>query len=897
MTTTRPPRADLPEGTVTLLFTDIEGSTQLLRRLGPGYADVQETHRRLLRAAFARYGGIEVDTQGDAFMIAFRGAADAAAAGVEAQRALAAHAWPENCRVPVRMGLHTGEPERGPEGYVGIDVVRASRICAVAHGGQILMSQLTRDLLADAGIQTVDLGRHRLKDIAEQERLYQLVAEGLQDAFPPLRTLGGASLPALHHRLVGRQRDLANINTLLARPDVRLVTITGAGGAGKSRLALEAAAAAARERPTHLIGLAPVSDPALVLVEIARALGTREAPGRPIVEGIADVLRGTRTLLFLDNLEHLTESARDISMLLDLVADLDVLTTSRTPLRLLGEHVLPLDPLPIDDASTLFIELAAARGVLLRDDAQQSIREICRRLDGLPLAIELVAARLVVLPPARVLQALDEGLALEMEGPVDLPERQRTLRATIAWSYGLLTETQQELHDALGVFAGGCTLDDLRAVARAGSDFFRDLEALVAWSLVRSDVADGDVRLSMLETVREDAVERLQADGRLDELRRAHAARFVELVLAAEPELSGPDRGQWLDRLEPELDNLRGTLDWLLTSGQVEDALRTLSRLERFWRAHAHVSEARRWLDLGLGLAENVPADARAAALRTAAQQAAAQSDWGAAESMFAEARDLYRSVGLASEEVLVLAYSSFVALRRDELARAEAFAEEAVAIADGIDDLRASSGALSVLGDIYSTQGQHERAIARYEEAVALRTQLGDPLLVTDAVYNLGMACFRAADLTRAESEFVDALAQARELDEAPYVAAAQFMLAVIALGEGGADEAATRARESLALYSQLEDDRSRARCLLVLAATAVEDGSYETAARILGAAEAARGDDEPDEYETPILERYLPELAGHVDPEDQSALMTEGRALGRQALAAAIVSTDTEA
>ena len=357
--TPREPRTDLPHGTVTLLFTDIEGSTQLLRRLGSRYAEVQDTHRRLLRVAFARFGGIEVDTQGDAFMVAFQSASEAASAGVDAQRALAAEAWPDDVRVPVRMGLHTGEPERGPEGYVGIDVVRASRICAVAHGGQILVSQLTRDLLADAGVETVDLGRHRLKDIPEQERLYQLVAKGLSASFPPPRTLGGASLPALHHRLVGRQTDLAHIQTLLSRSDVRLVTITGAGGAGKSRLALEAAASAALERPVHLVGLAPVSDAALVLMEIARTVGAREQGGRTLAEGIGDVLRGTRTwsssITWSTSRRPHTCCGAPRSG-----AGLDVLTTSRAPLPLSGEHVLPLDPLSMENASTLFVEPAAA---------------------------------------------------------------------------------------------------------------------------------------------------------------------------------------------------------------------------------------------------------------------------------------------------------------------------------------------------------------------------------------------------------------------------------------------------------------------------------------------------------------------------------------------------------
>ena len=879
----REPRADLPEGTVTLLFTDIEGSTQLLRKLGPQYTEVQERHRRLLRASFDRFGGIEVDTQGDAFMVAFRSATDAGAAAVEVQRALAAEQWPEDVGVPVRMGLHTGEPQRGPEGYVGIDVVRASRICSVAHGRQILVSQLTRDLLAEVGLETVDLGRHRLKDIGEPERLYQLVGDGLHETFPPPKTLGGATLPALHHRLVGRQVVLGEIQTLLARPDVRLVTITGAGGAGKSRLALEVVASAALERPVYLVGLAPVSDPTLVLGEIARTVGgVEESAGRPLAEGIADELRGSRTLLFLDNLEHLAPAARDVATLLDLVPDLDVLATSRAPLRLSGEHVLPLDPLPVDDAATLFVELAAARGVVLQENATPSVREICRRLDGLPLAIELGAARLVVLPPPRILQALDEGLALEMEGPVDLPERQRTLRATIAWSYGLLSESQRQLHNALAVFAGGCTFEDARAVAQAGSGFFRDLESLVAWSLVRSDVTDGDARLSMLETVREDAAARAAAAGKLDDLRRRHAERFLELTRAAADELAGANQVEWLERLERELDNVRGTLDWCFSSGRVEEALTAISALDRFWRAHGHVSEARRWLGLGLALADDAPREVRADALWTAARQAAAQSDWDAAVPLLEDALDLFREQCRGREVVFALSELGSVALRRDDTKRAAMFCEEALVLARTLGDPRATSAALNILAEVSRSQGDHERALALAEEAVLLRKALGDPLLIADSTYHLGVAAFESGNLERAENAFGASLSLARELGEVLFTGAALCMLGSIALLRDDLSLASDRLHESLGIYTEVEDRRSTAECLCALGGYAAASGEPERAARLWGAADSLRGDS-PLEYAEPAIEaRFGPGLVESLGVERFAELRAEGKRLG---------------
>ncbi len=886
------PRTDLPEGTVTLLFTDIEGSTQLLRALGSQYPAVQHSHRRLLRATFASHNGIEVDTQGDSFMVAFRSATDAAAAAVDAQRALAAEEWPDEARVLVRMGVHTGEPERGPEGYVGIDVVRAARIQAVAHGGQILASQLTRDLLADAGYETIDLGRHRLKDIAEQERLFQIVVDGAPESFPPPRTLGGATLPALHHRLVGRKDDLAAIESLLARPHVRLVTITGPGGAGKSRLALEVAAAAALEGPVHLVGLAPVTDAGLVLAEIARAVGAREPAGRPLAEGIADALRGTGALLYLDNLEHLSQAARDIASLLHLLPDLDLLITSRAPLRLAGEHVVPLGPLPIDDATTLFIELAAARGVVLHADTLPSVREICRRLDGLPLAIELVAARLVVLPPSRVLQALDEGLALDMEGPVDLPERQRTLRTTIAWSYGLLSETEKELHDALGVFAGGCTLDDARAVSQAGQSFLRDLEALVAWSLVRSDIAEGDVRLSMLETVREDAAARLRENGTLDELRRRHAQRFLELARAAESELEGPDQARWLERLEFELDNIRAALDWHLAGCRVEDALTIVSALGNFWLMHGHVSEAREWLSRALSHPEGVSDVVRADALWWSARQAAAQDDLEAEIPLLEEALELFRTLGRPRETALVLGELGWISLQRGEPERAEQLCEEALSVARDTGDGAAISGLLNYVADVYSARGDHLRALAAHEEALALRRTLDNPRLVTNSTYNLGIAAWENDEIDRARAAFDETLALAGELGDVLHSAAADFMLAELDLQADMLDDAEQRIRGCLAVYGELENRRSSAECLVILAGIAAARRAYEDAGRLLGAASKLRGDAPLNRFEIPVLERYLLELTNALGEQRLSALQAEGARLGIEKLVPPVVS-----
>jgi predicted ATPase/class 3 adenylate cyclase len=882
-------RRDLPTGTVTLVFADVEGSTRLLHLLGERFAPARARMRGLVRQAASEHGGAEVDWAGDGAFLAFPRARDALAAVVDIQRTLAAEPWPPDEALRLRIGIHTGEPALGEEGYVGMDVVVAARICAAAHGEQIVISRATRDMAGDEpvpGATFRPLGRHRLKDVPVTTHLFQLVAPDIRDSFPPLRTLSATSLPALHHRLVGRADAMARIEALLDEPEVRLVTITGPGGAGKSRLALEVAASAALDRPVHLVGLAPVMDPDLVPSAIARAIGVRESGERPLLDTIADSLNGTGALLYLDNLEHLAPAAHHVAALLDRTPDLDILATSRAPLRLSTERVHPLAPLSIADATTLFVELAAARGVILQEDALASVQEICRRLDGLPLAIELVAARLAVLPPAEILRALGEGLALEMEGPVDLPERQRTLRAAIDWSYERLTASQRELHGALAVFSDGAALDDARAVAGAGREFLSDLEALVGWSLVRSEATDGDVRLSMLETVREHALDRLRAAGMLDELRRKHAERFLDLALSAEAELSGPDQVGWSSRLEREYDNLTATLDWLLASCRSVDALRAMSALERFWRAHGHIGEARRLLALGLGLANDAPANVRADALWTAARLASAQSDWGAAVPLLEEALALFRAQERKREVVFALSELGFIALRRDDSLRAATLCDEALALARDLGDPRATSGVLAILTDVARTQGEHYRALALSEEALELRRSLGDPLLVIDSTYHVGLAAFGAGDLDRAREAFEAALELARRRGDSLYTAAALCMLGTVGLLKDDLVLVEATLAESLTIYAELEDDRSTAECLCALGGYAAAVGHPEAAAKLWGAGDRLRGDS-PLEYAEPAIEaRFGPDLVAALGVDQYVSLRAEGGTLDREAV-----------
>jgi predicted ATPase/class 3 adenylate cyclase len=509
---------DLPTGTVTFLFTDVEGSTRLLGQLGEDeYGAVLEEHRSRLREAFA--AGREVDTQGDSLFYAFARADDAVVAAIAGQRAL------DDLPVLVRMGLHTGQPVIVGDRYVGLDVHRAARICAAAHGGQVLFSQSTRELVEAEGR---DLGEQRLKDLTQSQRLHQLLAEGLEADFPPLRTLENrpTNLPAQATPLVGRATELDGLSALIADDDVRLVTLTGPGGSGKTRLALHAAAEAIDLFPNGvwLVSLEAVEDPALLLPTIAQTLGLYETGDRPLEDAVKEHLADQRVLLVLDNFEQLLGPARTVSDLLGGSPRLDVLVTSRAPLRLAAEHVFPVPPLLLPDpaalptlealsqyeAVALFRERAqaVAPAFALTNENAPAVAELCVRLDGLPLAIELAAARVKLLPPQAPLARLGQRLELLRGGARDRPERQQTLRATLDWSFELLGNEEQRLFARLAVFAGGFRLEIAEEVCDASPDA---VEALLEISLLRSDEQScGEPRFFMLETIRDYAVEQLE---------------------------------------------------------------------------------------------------------------------------------------------------------------------------------------------------------------------------------------------------------------------------------------------------------------------------------------------------------------------------------------------------
>jgi predicted ATPase/class 3 adenylate cyclase len=609
-----------PTGTITMLFSDVEGSTQLLERLGAErYSELLEQHNRLLRGAFTQNGGFEVDTAGDSFFVSFSRAGDAAAAAEAAQRSLAAAAWPDGVSVRVRMAIHTGEPLRVDSKYVGMDVHRAARIVAAAHGGQVLVSETTAPLLD--GIPLRDLGLHRLKDLLAPIRLQQLLLVGLPDEFPSPRSLHQTNLPTAAWPLVGRERELDEIRTLIS-DGVRLVTLTGSGGTGKTRLALQAAAELSDEfvDGVYFVALAPLRDAGMVFATIAEVVGVQPD------DDLVGALRSKRMLLVLDNLEHLLGIASVVADVL--VGETTVVATSRTPLRLSGEREVVVDPLADEAGIELFVSRAVAAGRAVTADA--TVAAVCRRLDNLPLALELAAARVKLLPPSVLLQRLDSVLSLLTGGGADRPARQQTLRATIEWSHDLLDSEAQMALRRLAVFRGSFTLETAEAITGASLD---DLGVLVDHSLLKPV---GEERFFQLETIRDYAREQLTEAGEDTEIGLRHARHYLAQLTEQDRHVFGPQRGALLSWFEEEEDNLRAALDRLETLAPAE-AAETATLLAGYWLPRNQLVEARNRIRRILASA-SLPAGLRAPLLSALADGEARAGDHDAAHAVATEA-------------------------------------------------------------------------------------------------------------------------------------------------------------------------------------------------------------------------------------------------------------------
>jgi len=822
---------ELPTGTVTFLFTDIEGSTRLLQELGDGYAAVQGEHAVIVRRAVAEAGGVEVSTHGDAFFVAFRSPAGAVRAALAAQRELAAHDWSPGRPLKVRMGVHTGEGSLGGDDYVGIDVHRAARIADAAHGGQVIVSDATRALVRHAlpaGASLRDLGVHRLRGLADPERLHQLVVDGLAADFPPPRTLDARpnNLPPQLTSFVGREEEIAEVERLLGQ--ARLLTLTGPGGSGKTRLALQVAAELLTrfQDGACFVDLSPVTDPTLVPAAVANALGVPETAGRPILDGVKEHLRHRELLQVVDNFEQVTEASPLIEELLTAAPRLRTLVTSRAVLSLRGEQEYPVPPLHVPEprrpptglaalgaveAVRLFSERARAANprFALTERNAPVVAEITARLDGLPLAIELAATRTKVLTPEQILSRLERRLSILTSGARSLPERQRTLRATIAWSHELLDPVERRLFARLSVFTGGWTFESAEAVCdpqELGLDALDGLTSLVDKSLVRrTEPPGGPPRFSMLETIREFAQEQLQAGADQERVVRRHAEHFLHLAVEAEPHLTGQDQAAWLDRCDTEHANIRAALRWAIDTGQADPAQAAAGALWRFWQQRGHLAEGRRWLEEVLAMPSGqAPTAARAKAL-TGAGGIAWWSDRGASRALYEEALAIERRLGDPARLAEALYNQAHAVAAEHDLQGAARLFDESLQLFRQVGDEPGVAKVLVMLVVPDATAGAWDRVVARIEQVMAIWRRLDDRLNLAYTLVWLAFAYGRAGRRDDARATALEALNLFHQADDATGVALALLDLAFLLTWEG-------RHRDALRMAAASQTHRDRA-------------------------------------------------------------------------------------
>ncbi|HEX2129681.1 MAG TPA: adenylate/guanylate cyclase domain-containing protein [Solirubrobacterales bacterium] len=780
---------ELLTGTVTFLFSDIEGSTRLLQAQGDAWPSVLERHQELLRLAFASGDGQEMGTEGDSFFVAFPTAPGAAAAAVAAQRALAAEPWPDDAELRVRIGMHTGEASFSARTYAGLHVHRASRIAAVGYGGQILLSDTTRALVEQAlpaGCELRDLGVHRLKDLEHPEHLWQLVVPELRSEFPAIRSLDAVpnNLPTRLTTFLGRSGEIAAIRDLLSR--TRLLTLTGPGGTGKTRLSLEVASRAFHEfDAVYFVELAPIAQPDLVIATIAGALGLPDHGGRSVEDRLVDHIGEQAMLLVLDNFEQVLDAAPAITHLLGACPNLKVLVSSRSVLRVSGEQEYPVPPLDLPDpahlpplaqlsqyeAVALFIERARAvkPDFEITNENAPAVAEICVRLDGLPLALELAAARIRVLTPAAMLERLEHRLGLLSTGSRDLPERQQTLRGAIAWSHDMLDESDRALFACVSVFVGGAGLDSIEHVCagEGPGDILDGLDSLVEKSLLRQVAGPAcEPRFAMLETIREFAVEQAEASGRWDELRERHAELFASVAADVSTRIMGADRRAPLDRLEEDHDNLRAALSWATEAGRAGTALRMAAGLWRFWQQRGYLAEGFDHVSraLAMSLAGGEPV-ARADALSAAAGLAYWMGDSERARDLYRQEiearRELDDRAGLAEALYGISFTWSVQELVTDEARiESERYVEEALALFTELNDASGVARCEWAIANIAWGTDQPDGAAERARRALALFESIGDTFMVGWANYTLGLAALQRDHLAAAGDR--DALEEA---------------------------------------------------------------------------------------------------------------------------------------
>ncbi len=782
--TSEPADRGLPTGTVTFLFTDIEGSTRLVQEIGDDrYRDVLETHYGLIRKEIEDNNGVEIRTEGDAVFAVFASAPDGVAAAAAAQQALAAQPWPDEIAMRVRMGLHTGTATLGGADYLGLDVHRAARIADAAHGGQILVSKATASLAAQAmgsDVRILDLGVFQLKDVGD-ETLYQVTATGVPGDFPPPRASGPAPslIPRPQTSFVGREAEVADVTSLLASH--RLITLTGPGGTGKTRLSLEVVESLeGRYRDgIFFVELSDLEDPDLLADAILSTLGLQS--NSVIVEPedhLVSYLTGKESLLVLDNFEHLIEAHQLVGRIISTTESVSILVTSRVPLRVGGEREMTVPPLGTDSGDTLsegarlFLDRAQTvrPGFAPEPDELTAIEALVERLDGLPLAIELAASRLRVLPPEEILTRLHNKLLATRSG--DLPSRQKTIDSTIGWSFDLLTEPAQRLFARLSVFAGGASLEELDRVCRDNDetnvDVIDNLEELIEQSLVTETRGSGPARFSMLHVIREFAYETLVSRDEEGGYRNRHTRVFTELVEAAHPEMLTGARLKWLNRLSEEHNNIRAALDWAVDSGDSASALKIAAGMWRYWQTRGPLPEAKERVTQALGMPGDHPI-LRARALEAAGGIAYWIGDLEAMEAPYAEAVSILREHGSEDDLSLALYNLSFPLTAQGRYDEASDALDESEQLAQSTDDRYAAARVFWGRFNLAWYQGDKEDAVRQSELAMAAFEPLDAPFDLGWSRYALGDSLMKIGRLAEARKAFRDGILTFAEAYDLP--------------------------------------------------------------------------------------------------------------------------------
>ena len=856
----------LPTGIVTLLFTDIEGSTRLLQRLGESYADVLKECRRLLRKAFQRGNGYEVDTQGDAFFVAFERAVDAVLSAVDAQLALYHAGWPEGEVVRVRMGIHTGEPQPAEEGYVGLDVHRAARIMSIAHGGQVLLSRKVRDIVVHDlpdGVGLQDLGEYQLKDIAGVSRLYQLVIPGLPADFPPLTALypqrSFENLPSPTTSFVGREQEVAAASERLRQRDVRLLTLIGTAGVGKTRLALQVATALGDffADGVCFVALDQVSDAEGVMSSIAQALRIQEEKDHTLFESMVEALRERSLLLILDNFEHVMPARQPVVELLAACPKLKVLVTSRELLHLRAEHLLETSPLALPEpqqtatltelphyaAIELFIQRAQAvqPDFQLTESNRSAIVEICIYLDGIPLAIELAAARMRYFSPQALLTHLKQGLAILRGDVHDVPTRQQTLQRAIAWSYDLLSATQQSVFRRLAVCIQAVTLAAAERICTAAGEMegsvLEALDALVDQSMLQRQEREGGVmHFRLLQTLREYGIERLKQAQELEATKAAHAEYYLSWTEQIAPLLLGAEQAHWLDCLDHEYENVRAALEWLLVlapgeSERAEQALRFCIALMGFWEIRGYVGEGLAFLERALKEGRDIAPGVRAQALHGAGLLALIQDERGRAEEYLRESQLLFRESGDKAGMANILRLQGSLAYGKTSYKAARRLLEEALTIYRELGDTRRIASTRKALAEVAIAQCDYDRARLLMEEDLASYRAAGEKYGTAYPLYFLARIGFLASDdLAQAQALAEESLALFKEVGNRRLVAYARELLGQILLMQGEENRAQSMLEASIGTFRVLKERSAVASALIALGRLASVQSDKET-------------------------------------------------------------------